>query len=96
MRTCQKCLMLCSLINFSSPWIATHCLSYQFYSVAINKYRVFAGDKMFPFPCLATKKCNTTKNCPKHPFHYSCPVTTMSFMYSQHHRNRTCDQYECH
>src|SRR6476661_5470304 len=57
---------------------------------------MFAGDQVMPFPCLATKKGQPSHNSPCDPFHHSFPFSIMTGMHSQHHCDRTDDQYESH
>src|SRR5512138_1024641 len=95
MRTSRQCLLCNSGVNHSSPWITTHCLPDQF-KFSISKYSMCTCNKVMPFPCLATQECKTTNNCPCHPFHHSCPVSAMAFMYCKYHGYRAGDKYERH
>ena len=58
--------------------------------------RMFTCDQVMPFPCLATKKCKSSKDRPRIHFTNAFPISLMPCMNPKHHRNRTDDQNKCH
>src|SRR5690348_6133770 len=59
-------------------------------------YRMFTGNKVMPFPCLAAQERKTSDDGPEYPFDHTGFILFMSRMPSQYHCNRADDQNECH